>query len=77
MKSFNGFKIRRYQLPVCSNKKDKHRSLKSRIVNDLFVGKTAYNPILFRNTGRYDIKNNQYIRKQIKILAELREQYSI
>lgn len=75
MESFKGFKIRQYQLPVCSNKKDKHRSLKSRIVNDLFVGKTAYNPLLFRNTGRYPITNRQYVRWQIKLLKELHQNF--
>ncbi len=73
MKSFKSFKIRQYQLPVCSNKKDKHRSLKSRIVNDLFVGKIAYNPMLFRNTGRYDIENREYVGWEIKLLKELRD----
>lgn len=77
MKSFKGFKIRQYQLPVCSNKKDKHRSLKSKIVNDLFVGKITYNPMLFRNTCRYPITNRQYVRRQIKLLRELREQYYV
>jgi len=65
MKSFKGFKIRQYQLPVCSNKKDKHRSLKSRKVNDLFVGKIAYNPMLFRKSNRYPIENRLKIRNQL------------
>ena len=71
MKIFNSFNNRQYQLSVCC--KGKHRSLKSRKVNDMFVGKIAYNPMLFRNTGRYPITNRQYVRRQIKVLRELRE----
>ena len=69
MTIFNSFNNRQYQLPVCC--KGKHRSLKSRKVNDLFVGKIAYNPIQFRNTGRYPIENRQKIRMQIKVLEEI------
>jgi len=69
MKIFNSFNNRQYQLSVCS--KAKHRSLKSRKVNDLFVGKIAYNPIQFRNTGRYPIENRQKIRSQIKLLNKI------
>lgn len=57
MKIFNSFNNRQYQLSVCS--KAKHRSLKSRKVNDLFVGKIAYNPMMFRNTCRYPIENRR------------------
>jgi len=69
MKIFNSFNNRQYQLSVCC--KNKHRSLKSRKVNDMFVGKIAYNPIRFRNTSRYPIENRQKIRMQIKLLNEI------
>lgn len=69
MKIFNSFNNRQYQLSVCC--KGKHRSLKSRKVNDLFVGKIAYNPMMFRNTCRYPIENRQKIRMQIKLLEEI------
>jgi len=73
MKIFNSFNNRQYQLSVCC--KGKHRSLKSRKVNDMFVGKIAYNPMLFRNAGRYDIENRQYIRKKIKLLREFHQDF--
>ena len=66
MKSCNSFNNRQYQLPVSRNTKDKHRSLKSRKVNDLFVGKIAYNPMLFRNTGRNPMKTGREIRISFK-----------
>jgi len=69
MKIFNSFNNRQYQLSVCC--KSKHRSLKSRKVNDLFVGKIAYNPMLFRNTSHYPIENRQKIRMQIKLLDKI------
>ena len=69
MKIFNSFNNRQYQLSVCC--KGKHRSLKSRKVNDLFVGKIAYNPMQFRNTSRYPIENRQKTRMQIKLLNEI------
>jgi len=69
MKIFNSFNNRQYQLSVCC--KAKHKSLKSRKVNDLFLKKVAYNPMLFRNTSRYPIENRQKIRSQIKLLNEI------
>jgi len=63
MTIFNGFNNRQYQLPVCC--KDKHRSLKSRKVNDLFLKRIAYNPMLFRKSNRYPIENRLKIRNQL------------
>lgn len=76
MKISKSFNNRQYQLPVCRNKKEKRRSLKSRKINDLFIGKIAYNPMLLRNNCRYDIENRNDIRQQIKLLRELLEQHS-
>jgi len=76
MKLFKGFENRQYQLHICCNKKYKHRSIKSREVSELFIGKIAYNYILFKNRSHYSIDNRQSIRRQIKLLKEhLNEDY--
>ena len=59
MKVFKCFKNRQYQLHISRNEKYKHRSMKSREIDDLFTGKIAYTPMLFRNTGRYPIENKK------------------
>ena len=69
MRIHNSFRNRQYQL-TCFDDVDRYKSLKNKKFKDLFLKKMSYNPMLFRNNGRYSIENRQWIREQIKLLKD-------